>query len=127
MQCIFRGVRLSEARNLFFKHVNSVIFNEHEIRSLQSLLADYKRIVNDYGYPIGDVKSTYLKDLLICEYQDTIGFRDRTEMNKSKWVYDARGGGHYMVAAFPSLGISDEQLRRNLAPPLSFNCYEILF
>ena len=114
-----QGVRLSEARNLFFRHVDSVIFNEHEIRSLQSLLADYKRIVSDYGYPVGDVKSTYLKDLLICEYQDTVGFKDRTEMNKSEWVYDVRGGGDYIAAALSSLGISDEQLLRNLAPRLS--------
>ena len=68
---------------------------------------------------MGDVKSTYLKDLLICKYQDTIGFRDRTEMNKSEWVYDVRGGGDYIAAALSSLGISDEQLLRNLAPLLS--------
>ena len=114
-----QGVRLSEARNLFFKHVDSVIFNEHEIRSLQSFVADYKRTVSDYGYPVGDVKSTFLKDLLICEYRDTIGFKDRTEMNKSDWVYDVRGGGDYIAAALSSLGISDEQLLRNLAPRLS--------
>ena len=83
-----QNVCLSEARNLFFKHVDSVIFEEHEIRSLQSLLADYKRIVSDYGYPVGDVKSSYLKDLLINEYHDTIGFRSRAGVNKSEWVYD---------------------------------------
>ena len=51
-----QDVSLFEARSLFFKHVDSVIFNEREIRSLQSLLMDYKHIVGDYGYLVGDVK-----------------------------------------------------------------------
>lgn len=46
----------SEARNLFFRHMDSVIFHEYETHSLQFLLADYKCIVSDYGYPVGDVK-----------------------------------------------------------------------
>ena len=110
-----------DARNLFFRHVDSVVFTEHEIRSLQSLLADYKRIVGDYmyGYAVGDVKSSYIKDLLINEYQETIGFKERSEMNKSEWVYDTRGGGDYIQSAISSLGISDEQLLQNLAPRLS--------
>ena len=52
-------VCLLEARNLFFRHVDSVIFSEHEIRSLQSLLADYKCIVGDYGYEVGNLRSAY--------------------------------------------------------------------
>ena len=114
-----QNVCLSDAKNLFFRHVDSIIFTEHEIRSLQSLLAEYKRIVGDYGYAVGDVKSSYLKDLLINEYQDTIGFKERCELNKSEWVYDVGGGGDYIDAAISSLGISDEQLLQNLAPRLS--------
>ena len=68
-----QNVSLSEARSLFFRHVDSIIFTEREIRSLQSLLAEYKRIVGDYGYEVGDVKSSYVKGLLINEYQETIG------------------------------------------------------
>ena len=45
------------------------------------------------------IKSSYLKDLLINEYQDTIGFKERSEMNKSVWVYDVGGGGNYIEAA----------------------------
>ena len=114
-----QNVCLSEARSLYFRHVDSVLFTEHEIRSLQSLLADYKRIISDYGYAVGNVKSSYLKDLLINEYQDTIGFKEQSEMNKSEWVYDVGGGGDYIEAAMSSLGISDEQLLQNLAPRLS--------
>ena len=114
-----QGVSLSEARNLFFQYVDAVIFTEHEIRSLQSLLTDYKRIVGDYGYAVGDMKSSYLKDLLIDEYNEKIGFKERSEVNKSEWVYDVGAGGDYIESATLSLGISDEQLLHNLAPRLS--------
>ena len=63
-----QNVSFSEARNLFFRHMDTVIFEEHEIRSLQYLLEDYKHIISDYGYLVGDVKSSYLKELLIKEY-----------------------------------------------------------
>lgn len=118
-QMHLQNVSLSEARGLFFRHVDLVIFTEHEIRSLQSLLTEYKRIVGDYGYAVGDVKSSYLKELLINEYQDTIGFKERHEMNRSEWVYDVKGGGDYIEAAISSLGISDEQLLQNMATRLS--------
>ncbi|KAI4830317.1 hypothetical protein KUCAC02_001956 [Chaenocephalus aceratus] len=87
-----------EARNLFFRHVDSIIFTEQEIRSLQSLLAEYKRIVCDYGYEVGDIKG-----LLINEYQETKGFKDRNQMNKRQWVYDVGGGGDYIEAAISSV------------------------
>lgn len=114
-----QNVSMSEANNLFFRHVDTVIFAEREIRSLQSLLADYKRIVSDYGYPVGEVKSSYIKRLLLNEYQDKIGFQERNAKNKSPWVYDTAGGGDYVEAAMLSLGITDEQLIQNLAPRLS--------
>ena len=63
-----QNVSTSEARSVFFRHVDSVIFKEHKIRSLQSPLEVDKCIVSDYGYPVGDVKSSYLKGLLVKEY-----------------------------------------------------------
>ena len=53
-----QDVSLTETRSLFFRHVDNVIFNEHEIQSSQVLLADYKCIVGDYGYQVGDMKSS---------------------------------------------------------------------
>ncbi|KAL8608806.1 hypothetical protein ACOMHN_059488 [Nucella lapillus] len=114
-----QNVSLLEARSLFFRHVDSVIFADREILSLQSLLEDYKHIVSDYGYPVCHVKSSNLKDLLIKEYQGKIGFKEISQKNKSPWVYDVGGGGDYIAAAISSLGISDEQLLQNLAPRLS--------
>ena len=65
------------------------------------------------------LKSSYLKELLINEYHEKIGFKNRIEMSKSEWVYDVQGGGDYIDAAMSSLGLSDEQLLRNIAPRLS--------
>ena len=114
-----QGMSLKDARNLFFRHVDSVIFQEHEIRSLQSLLSDYKRIVSDYGYPVGEIKSAYIKELLVAEYNGDIGFQKRCEKNMSEWVYDTKGGGDYIQCAVMCLGISDEQLIRTVASRIS--------
>ena len=103
---------------MFFRHIDSVIFEEHEIRSLQSLLSDYRHIIGDYGYQVGDIKSAYLIELLINEYPDSIGFKQR-EMNKSEWVNDVGGGWENIDAAMSDLRISDEQLLHNVAPILS--------
>lgn len=42
---------------------------------VQSILADYKRIISDHGYAVGDFKSSYLKELIINEYQDKNRFK----------------------------------------------------
>ena len=64
-----KDIQNDDARNLFFKHVNVAVFQEreteYEIRSPQFLLNDYKRIVCDFGYEAGNIKSSYLKELLI--------------------------------------------------------------
>ena len=49
----------------------------------------------------------------------TIGFKERSEMSKSVWVYDVGGGGNYIEAAISSFGISDEQLLQNVVQRLS--------
>ena len=89
------------------------IFNDHEIRTLQSLLFEYKRISLEYGFVCGDAKTSYVKEMLIREYGDLIGFRERKERNKSELVYDGRGGGDYIYITITSLGISDQQLLQN--------------
>ena len=41
------------------------------------MLSDYKAKVSDFGYNVGDIKSSYLKHLLIDEYGNNIGFKER--------------------------------------------------
>ena len=51
-------VTLREAQTMFIDHAREVIFCDHEIRTLQGLLRDYKSIVGMYGLPMLGVKST---------------------------------------------------------------------
>ena len=68
---------------------------------------------------MGNLKSSYVKEVLIKEYEDDIGLHERPEKNKSKFVYDIKCGGNLIEAAVDSFGITDEQLILNLAPQLS--------
>ena len=51
-------VTLREAQTMFIDHAREVIFCDHEIRTLQGLLRDYKSIVGMHGLPMLGVKST---------------------------------------------------------------------
>ena len=112
------NVTLREACTMFFDHIRSVIFEEHELRSLQSLLRDYSSIVSRYGFPTSGIKSSYIKDFLTREFQGKIGFHPSSQWNRSELVYDTTGGGSYVEAALSSIGVSSEQLVRNVAKRL---------
>ena len=114
-----QGVSYSEMQTLFLRKVDEIIFTDHEIRSLQSLLQEYKDTANEYGFTVGDLKSSYLKEILVKEFGEAIGFKSRAERNRSELVFDTNGSGDYVESAMSSLGITDEQLLRNLAPRLS--------
>ena len=85
-----QNVSLIEAKYLFLRHVQKVIFEEHEIRTLQSLLKEYMTIMENYNHSAYGVKSSFLKTLLIREYGDSIGFRVQDQKNKLEVVYDKR-------------------------------------
>ena len=87
-------VNLREAQTIFFQHVQHVIFQDHEIRTLQGLLVDYNRIVTNHGHS-SIVKSGYLKEILAKEFGKDIGFHVRTQKNVSELVYDTRAAGTY--------------------------------
>lgn len=112
------NVTLQEAQTIFFDHIRMVIFNEHELRSLQSLLRDYNSIISRYGFPTSGVKSSYIKYILTREFEGKIGFHSRSRRNQSDLVYDTSGGGSYVEAAFSSIGVSSEQLVCNIAEQL---------
>lgn len=111
-------VTLREAQTIFFDHIRTVIFDEHELRSLQSLLRDYRTIISQYGFPTSGVKSSYIKDILTREFEAKIGFHTRSPRNQSDLVYDTCGSGSYVEAALSSIGVSSEQLVRNVAERL---------
>ncbi|CAB1439848.1 unnamed protein product [Pleuronectes platessa] len=115
---LMHNVTLREAQTMFFDHVKTVIFVEHELRSIQSLLHDYTSIISGYGFPGSGVKSSYIKDILTREFGGKIGFNSRPQRNQSDLVYDTCGGGTYVEAALSSIGVSSEQLVHNVAERL---------
>ena len=109
------NVNLREAQIIFFDHIRAVIFVEHELRSLHSLLRDYNSIISRYGFPTSGIKSSFIKDILIREFEAEIGFHSRPYKNHSELVYDISGGGSYVEAALYSIGVSSEQLVINVS------------
>ena len=69
-----QNVSIIEAKHLFFRHVQMIIFEEHEIRTLESLLKEYMTIMENYSHSAYGVKSSFLKTMLIRDYGDSIGF-----------------------------------------------------
>ncbi len=113
-----QNVTLCEAQTVLFDHVRSVIFDEHELWLLQSLLQDYKIIILRYSFPTAGVKSSYIKDILVREFQDKIGFHPRPQRNQSDLVYDVAAGGTYIEAAITSIVVNSVQLVQNVAKRL---------
>uniref|UniRef100_UPI00358FA70A uncharacterized protein n=1 Tax=Myxine glutinosa TaxID=7769 RepID=UPI00358FA70A len=82
------NVNLREAQTIFFDHIRTVIFEERELRSLQSLLKDYSSIISRYGFSTSSIKSSFIKDILTREFEGKIGFHSRPQRNQSDLVYD---------------------------------------
>jgi len=93
-----QGVNLREAQALFFHRIRQVIFEDHVFRTLQSLLQIYKRIISNHGHN-SVVKSSYLKEILIKEFGEDIGFHECSQKNVSELVYDKTAVGTYVEAA----------------------------
>ena len=79
-----QNVSLVEAKYLFLRQVQKVIFEEHEIRTLQSLLKDYCSTMANYNHNASGVKSSFLKTLLIREYGEDVGFYVRNQKMNQK-------------------------------------------
>ena len=100
------NVTLHEAHAIFFDHIKTVIFEEHELRAPQSLLRDHSCILSRYGFPISRVTSSYVKDFLTWEFQGKPGFRSHPWKNQNDSVYDT----YYVEAGLSCIGVSSEQL-----------------
>ena len=61
------------------------------------------------------MKSSCVRDILRKQFGDKISFYERPQRNLSDIVYDNTAAGSYVEAAILSLGISDEQLLKNVA------------
>ena len=112
------NVTLSEAQTIFFDHIRTVICQEHELRSLQSLLRDYSSTLSQYDFPTAGVKSSYIKEILTIAFVGKIGFHCRPQRNQSDLVCDTYGSGSYVEATLIFIGVSSEKLVPNVAERL---------
>ena len=110
-----QGVQVIEAQQMFYDYVREVIFQEHELRTVQGLLTEYKKITANFGFNTSGAKSSYIKELLIKEFGAGIGFHTRQQKNMSEMVYDTSAGGTYIEGTIFPWGVSDEQLVMNVA------------
>ena len=95
------NVNLHEAQTIFFDHIRTVIFDEHELRSLQSLLKDCSSIIYRYGFPTSGFKSFFIKNILTREFEGKIGFHSHPQRNQSVLVYDTSGVVHMSKQCAP--------------------------
>jgi len=68
-----------------------------------------------YGLPNLGVKSSYIKEILVHEFGDGIGFYAPPRKNQSEVVYDTSGSSSYIEAVISLLGIDNDQLIQNVA------------
>ena len=114
----FQNASLTEAKYLFSRHVRKVIFEEHEIKTLQSLLTECMTIMENYNCSAYGVESSFLKTLLIREYGESTGFHAWHQKNKSEVVYDKRNCSSYVETAISCMEITDETLIKHCAKRL---------
>ncbi|KAG0712695.1 hypothetical protein GWK47_017867 [Chionoecetes opilio] len=100
---------------MWFKHIRNVVLEQHELRTLQSLLQDYIRMLRNFGMNVGVVKSCTIKTMIQEEFHDRIGFHERYQKNHSALVYDTYSGGSYAGAAINCWGVTDDQLISSVA------------
>ena len=110
---LMHDVTFREAQTMFIDHARQVVFVDHEIITLQGLLRKYKNIMGTYGLPNLEVKSSYIKEILVHEFGDGIGFHAYPRKNQSEVVYDTSGSSSYIEAVISLLGIDNDQLIQN--------------
>ena len=59
-----QNINIDDARKLFFRHVDEVMFRNGKIRQLQWLISDYKLVVGDYGLEVGGCKEQVSKIII---------------------------------------------------------------
>ena len=97
---------------MFIGHARQVVFVDHKIITLQGLL---QNIMGTYGLPNLGVKSSYIKEILVHEFGEGIGFHAPPRKNQSEVVYDTSGSSSFVEAVISLLGIDNDQLIQNVA------------
>ena len=87
----YQNVHAAEVKQLFLNHVNKVIFEENEPRTLKGLMDDYNRMMENYNFTAINRTAT-IKDMLQKEFGKSIGFHNCLHKNKSAIHYQVGKG-----------------------------------
>ena len=115
-----QNVEIFEVKQMLLKHLQKIILELNEPRTLQGLLEDYNTILHNFGFPTNSVKFAAIKTLIQKEFGDDVGFHLRYQRNRSTLAYNNSAGGNYIEAVgIYSWGVDDEQLLNTVARRLN--------
>ena len=79
-------MQVQEVKQLFFNHAKNVIFEENESRTLQGLLKDYNKMLENNNFNRCE-QTLLLKEMLQEEFGQSIGLHNRFQKNQSCIVF----------------------------------------
>ena len=109
----YQHVQVQEVKQLFFNHVKNVIFEENEPRTLNGLLEDYIKMLENYNFKRCE-RTWLLKEMLQNKFRQSISFHN-FQKNQSCIVFDVSKGGTYIEAAINFWGISEDHMLKIVA------------
>ena len=108
-------VSTSEVNAVFIDHVERIVCQLKEPRTLKGLLDDYHNILFDLRGEEKQYKTSYIRNIISEEFGDQIAFHDRLQRNASTFVFDSSEGGSFLESAVNSWGLPIEELLHNVA------------
>ena len=109
------GVSMSEVNAVFIDHVERVICQLKEPRTLKGLLDDYNNILYDLTGEEKQYKTSYIRNFISDEFGNQILFHDRHQKNASTFVFDSSEGGNFLESTVNSWGLPIDELMHNVA------------
>ena len=59
-------------KQMFLKKVDQIIFAEHEMNHFNHFCIEYRQIAREYGFDVGKLKSSYVKEVLLKNRKRTL-------------------------------------------------------
>ena len=92
-----QNVSEKEVEQRFVNYISETIIEEREPKTLKFLCKQYEDMLLNFGY-FKVIKSDRIKELLMLNFADKVGFHQRMQRNKSEIVYSTDNGRNYHEA-----------------------------
>ena len=104
-----QNVSENEIEQNFINYISTTILDDEEPKTLKCLCKEYTDMLLNFGF-FKTIKSDRMKDLLICNFGEKIGFHPQIQRNKSDIVYSTEKGKTYFEAIINGSEITDAEL-----------------